>query len=303
MVDATERITSIPAVAPTTLGNNPLSIPDHADSSVAPAELKEVYTPSKPTLTSPMYNILQGYVARLEPTVDRWSRFKEGSIDAKCREVEELNLQEIAKIKEAQEAANDVSFWGILEDIGGSVMSAVSFTLGLSAVSAGSTLIGGALIVSGALSVGNLAFKHMQVWDYLGDQIGGKDEDLKYAIKNYAPAAVGISAAAMGIYGSYSAWNYAAQTGMARATSLLQGTTNIAMALATYSSGMANSAIKNVQADLSFLQSNLSLSKLSMEVCTDDLKNFHERQMHLHTNIGKLLEETDQAIQVIQQPV
>ncbi|MDN3506466.1 MAG: hypothetical protein P0S96_04480 [Simkaniaceae bacterium] len=294
-----ERVTQIPPVTPTNSISSSTPISDGSNSSLEAAEFKEVYSPSKPTLTSPIGRMLDGIVGRLEPTVDRWSRFKESSIEAKCKEVEDLNRQEIAKIQEAQDAAKDVTFWGILEDIGNSIMGAVSFTLGFSAVSAGAPVVGGALIVSGALSVGNLAFKHMQVWDYLGDQIAGKDENLKYAIKNYVPSAVGLTAAAMGIYGSFSAWSYTAQAG----TSLLQGTANIATALATYSSGMANSAIKNVQADLSFLQSNLSLSKLSMQVCTDDLRNFHERQMHTFTNVGKLLEETDNAIQVIQQPV
>jgi hypothetical protein len=190
-----------------------------------------------------------------------------------------------------------------LEDIGSSMMGVVSITLGATAATAGSPIVGGALLVSGVVSIGNLAFRHLHVWDYIGDQVGRENETLKAAIKDYMPAAVGITAAAMGIYGSYAGWQYAAKTGIAGAVALLQGTTNVASSLVNYKSGISQSELRNISADLSFLQSNLSLSNLDVQVCADDLKDFHEKQVSLHTKLGKLVEETDQTIQVTQQPV
>jgi hypothetical protein len=107
----------------------------------------------------------------------------------------------------------------------------------------------------------------------------------------------------IGIYGSYTAFNYSAQTGLARATSLLESTTTIASAVAGISSGVANYHLKNALASLNFLQSNRELSTLSLENYADDVKEFHEKQTRIHEIIGRIIEETDQAIQVIHQPV
>ncbi|NGX26918.1 MAG: hypothetical protein K940chlam6_00845 [Chlamydiae bacterium] len=303
MVEAAQKIREVPNIQPVLGKNDSPFLQDGSTSSIAPAGTKELYTSSKPILDNPIQRTIEYFANHLEPIVDRWSRFKETTIESKFKEIEDLHRQEAIKLAEAHEASKEVTFWGILEDIGSSIMSAVSFFFGFSALSAGATAVGGALIISGVLSLGNLAFKHAHVWDWIADQVGGKNEDLKVAIKTYVPAAIGVTAAAMGIYGSYAAWSYAAQTGIKQATSLLQSTTTIATAMSAYGSGMSQYTLKNATADLSFLQSNSEFSTLSLEESVEDLKKFHENQTQLHTNIGKILEETDQAIQVIQQPV
>ncbi len=302
MVEAVERIHEVPSVLPVLEKSSSPFVQDRSASSIAPAEKKETYVPSKPTL-DPVLRTIENYVGRLEPAADRWSRFKEGAIEKKCQEIDALYREEAIKLKEAYEASKTVSFWSILEDIGSSIMSAISFFFGFSAISTGAPVVGGILILSGVLSLGNLAFKYARVWDWVADQVAGKNTTLHSVIKTYIPPAIGITAAGMGIYGSYAAWNYAAQTGIQGVTSILQSTGMIASGLTAFAGGISQGHLREATAQLSFLQSNSELSNLSLEEFLDETKEFHDGQRQIHKTLEEILRETDEAIQVIQQPV
>ncbi len=301
MVESIEKIQPIQGVLPIA---QPLLEPTHFDlenSSIGVSAPKEVYVPSKPALSSPIHRTLETFVGKTEPTIDRWSRFKETDMEKKLKEVEDLHIKEAAKMRESYEASKDVSFWGILEDMGHSIMGAVSAFFGYSAISAGAPVVGGALLVSGMLSIGNLAFKHAGIWDWTADHI--QDKQTRESFRNYVPSAVGITAAALSIYGSYAAWGYTAFTGMKQVAEIMKSTTNVGATLVAFTSGMTRSQLSQIRADLSSLEFNREISTMAFERYTDDLKEFHEKQTELHSKIGRIIEETDQTIQGIQQPV
>lgn len=301
MVESIEKIQPIQGVVPVA---DPVLEPlfsDRENSSIGVSAPKEMFVPSKPVLTSPVHRTIETFVERMEPTVDRWSRFKETDMKKKFEEIEALHIKEAAKMRESYEASKDVTFWGILEDMGHSIMGAVSAFFGYSAISAGAPIVGGALLVSGTLSIGNLAFKHAGIWDWTADQI--QDKEMRESFRSYVPSAIGITAAALSIYGTYAAWGYTAFSGMKQVAEIMKSTTHVGTALVAFTSGMSRSQLSHMNADLSSLEFNREISTMALERYTDDLKEFHEKQTELHSKIGRIIEETDQTIQGIQQPV
>lgn len=272
-------------------------------SSLSPSVQSKPFEPSKPVLENPTYKALQFYVTRLEPVVDRYSVLKESEIERDFDRIENLHRDQAVKIEEANKAQKDVTFWGILEDIGSSITSCVSLFFGFSAVSAGAPAIGGALIASGVLSVTNMVFKHTGLWDWTADTLSCGNEPARHAIRTYIPPAVGITSAALGIYGTYAAWSYTALNGIEKGVSLVQSTANVATAITAYGGGMSQYRFKNIAADLETLRSKGDLFRLSLEDCVDDIKEYHERHARIHSTLADIIKETQQTIQIIQQPV
>jgi hypothetical protein len=128
------------------------------------------YTPSKPVL-DPIQNVMHNYINKVEPMANRWSVYREKEIEKEFAHIDQLHHEEAKQLEEATQASQQVSFWGILGDVSSSITSAISFFFGFSAISAGSPAVGGVLIVSGVLSLSNLAFKHGQVWDFVADHV------------------------------------------------------------------------------------------------------------------------------------
>lgn len=272
-------------------------------SSISPAEPREApYIPSKPILDNPLEQSMKIY-GIVEDAARRWGHFKVSETEKEFYKIDQTHRQEAVKLEEAYQAQQDVTFWEILGDVGNSIMSSVSFFFGFSAMSAGAPVVGATLIASGVLSVTNLVFKHTQVWEWTADQIGGENKELRQAIKTFIPPAVGILASALGIYGSYAAWIYSAQTGVGTITTLLKATGNIANGISQYQQGQAQYRLNHLHADLMTLHSNIELGTISVEDHVEDIKDFHKKQNQIHANIQNLLEQTDQMIQVIQQPV
>lgn len=277
-------------------------------STLTKAEpLTPSYTPSKPTLeppsTSPLFDTFRTLETRTEPLIHRWLHGREDRIEKHFSEIQAMHTEQARQMDEAVTASKNVSFWGILEDIASTVSAAIGFFFGTSAALAGSTVVGGALIASGVLTVGNLAFKHGHVWGWVADQMAGNDKQLREQILTYLPSAVGLSATALSFAGAYGAWKYAGQTGFQVTNHLLQSTVNISDSLIHYKSGMASYDQKGILGDLSALQSNTDLSRMDLEKLISDVQEYHEHQTDMHATLGKILEERDQAIQLVQQPV
>lgn len=306
MVEAVKPIDVKETILPnvSSLGFSSLAIKEFKDSpsSIHPTPLTKTYPSSKPSL-DPIQKTLQFYVDTLEPQVDAWNRAKEKEIEKICNSIQKTHQEEDTELQKASLASKETTFWGILEDIGNSLTSTVSFFFGFSALSTGgATALGGTLIISGILSLSHLACKHTNIWNYIVDQMT-EDPTVKQAMKTYFPPALGITAAAMGIYGSFAAWNYAAQTGTNQILSLLEGTTNIAVGLMAYKKGTSFSDLQYTTANLITIHSKIDFSTIDMENFITEIKTFHEKQNQTHTILEKIIEETKQAIQIIQQPV
>lgn len=280
--------------------------PQH-DSTLAKASTSvPAYTPCKPCLnppTSPLCQTFASLEKKVEPLLDRWMNTRKTFIESQIDDIYAKQVEQAKKIEESCLAEKDASFWGILEDLSGTVSAAVGFFFGTSATLSGNPILGGALITSGVLTIGNIAFKHGNVWGWVADKIAGNDPKLKEQILTYLPSAVGLSATTLSFAGSLKAWKYAGQTGFQVTNHLFNSTAKISFALIDYKSNMAKSNLNFKRAVLEALQSKITLSNIDLDRLVRDVKEHHEHQVGVHKTFGNILEERDQAIQQIQQPV
>ncbi len=273
-------------------------------SSIGKADGKVPFKSSKPILDPPMpvWQVLNE-INRLEDVANQYGITKERSIDHALEKIQQCYQDESIKLDEELAASENVSFWGLLEDLTSTITSSVSLYFGISALSTGGAAVGGVLIVSGVASLGNLAFKYTKGWDWVADQVAGENKGLRDNIRTYLPAAIGLTCAAIGIYGSYSAWKYAAETGVKQSLSVIQTTGNLAGGLAACASGRAQSHFTWTNAELSSLQTKADISRIDLENLVEETKTFHQKQMEINELANRLVEATNQAIQITQQPV
>lgn len=282
------------------------SVDPFDESSVKKAETATFrHTPSKPALDPPnsIFDTIAQLKERIEPAFGRYlNRCAEG-IEKQFNDLNEMYIEQTRQMEEALQASKNVSFWSIFDDIANTLSSALAFFFGASAVSAGSAVVGGALIASGVLSVGNLAFKHGQIWDWTADQIAGDNERLKQQISTYLPIAVSLAGAALALYGGYGALKHSTHSATQTTQSLLQNSAKITESLTKYKSGLANADQSWKLADLNALQSNTEISKLALDGFIQAVQEFHERQTDIYKTVGGILSDWAGSIQIVQQPV
>lgn len=309
MVNPSKKIDETRQVAPPfPVGKRPnVSVPQVRDDRSTIGKAAGVtlpFQPSKPTLDRPIpvWEMLN-QVNRLEVVANRVSLQKESSAQYILDKIQTLHIEEAKKLEEAYAASQDVTFWGMLEDVGSVVMSSVSFFFGFSALTSGGTAVGGALVVSGILSLSNVAFKHAQVWDWIADQLSNGDEETRQTILTYLPAAVGIAAAAMGAFGAYGAWNTPTVQGTEKAFAIIQTAASVASGLTAYVNGKAASHFKWAGAEVSALQSKGELTTLDLENVLEEIKGFQKKLVETQELAGKLIQDADKAVQITQQIV
>lgn len=277
---------------------------DHFSTIAKSKSITALYTPSKPLLDPPMpiWEMLS-QVGRLERAADKYTLHKEYQIDQTYNKIQQFQRTEALKLEEAYAASQDVSFWSLLEDIGSCLMSSISFFFGFSALATGGTIVGAALIVSGVLSLSNIAFKHAQAWDWIADQVAGGDKEMRQAIVTYLPVAVGITAAALGAYGAWGAWNTSHLEGTAKGLAILQTTASLAKGITAYGSGRAAAHYKSAGAEFSALQTKTELTTLGLENYIEDIKDFQKKLTNVQELVGRLVQDTNRAVQLTQQTV
>jgi hypothetical protein len=273
---------------------------DHVSTIEKSKSVASPFTTSKPIL--PHWDMIE-QVNRLEKATDVYTQLKQNQIDQSFKRIQDLQREEALKLAEADAASQNVSFWGILEDIGSTIMSAVSFFFGFAALTTGGAAIGGALIVSGILSFSSIAFKHAKGWDWIADQVAGDDKQLRQAIVTYLPVAVGITAAAMGAYGAWGAWHYAPMEGSRKALAILETAAGLAKGISAFGSGKAAAFYKTATAEFSALQTKTELTTLGVEEIIVEIKDLHKQRNADYELAAKLIQDASHAIQLTQQPV
>ena len=294
----------IPYMAPVKLAPHLDLVQNHHSTIAKAAEAAPVFQPSIPQLDRPL-PLWETFsqVRRYEGTVNTHSIQGEKRIGQTFDHINKINQEQSLKLEEAIAASKDVSFWSILEDVGNSLMSSVSFFYGFTALSTGGTAVGGALIASGVLSLSTIAFKHAQAWDWIADQIAGSDKEMRQAIKTYVPAAVGIIAAGIGVYGAYSSWQYSHLNGISQTQSIIQTTATVVKGITDFGKGRADSHSKWTNAQVSALQSKSDLITIDLDNIVEEVKNVDKKLTEVLELAARLFQDNDRAIQSTQQPV
>ena len=114
-----------------------------------------------------------------------------------------ISAENIEKLKEAAERANDSAWWSTLKKIASCLLSALSIVFGVAfAASGGGALIGGAMIASGILSLANFALSEAGTWDWVAKELSNGNEEWRKRLAMILPATVGLLAGGIGLVGS-----------------------------------------------------------------------------------------------------
>ncbi len=264
------------------------------------------YAPSKPDLEPPASSEVWrsvNLIRALETLATSHSLKKEEQLDQQFQEIQALHREEAHQLQKALEASQEVSFWSVLEDMTYTVMGAASVYFGATALACGAALTGGMLLTSGILNLGNLLFKHGEIWSYAAEIASCGNEELRKGIETYLPSAIGIMAAAASMYGIYTAWSLPATQSFQSTLSIFQTATSLSAGITSMVRGKSQATLTWLHSDLYALQTKAELSKLDFGKIVVDSTKYQEAQNEIVQLAAKLIRATEQSIQATQQPV
>ncbi len=273
-------------------------------SLVSIEEEVESYCPTKPEIPSPDYLFKTlAFFCNLERLSAVISEMKSAAIDEITKTGRIAQAEATEKAQELRIQAGQVSMWDMLADMTGVMLAGISAVKGSSVLSTGHPVIGGLLISCGLLSAVNLTFKYTDTWNWLAKQTSKENKGLHQAISIYAPAAIGIFCAGVGLYGGYSLWPSIKAMGVSTLTPILESATSIAYGIVATGDGLAKKTQFALTGEVSFLQSMLAFNKLDLNKVAQQVIDYHKGQMDITKLVGEILSTRRQAIQITQQPV
>lgn len=311
-------VKSVEAPFPTSREVNPL--PKHSSQQDSSSTIEKTkvssettlpFAASKPELEKPkaapsshysMSHLLQLFL-NCEAVGNIVMDMNSARVDQHLGDIQRVSLEESKKLDEAAAQAETVSLWGILQDVGSMLLGAVSSVLGFSIMSAGSPIIGGALIAAGVLSITNTACKHGKVWNWAAQKLAGDNKELQRQLLTYIPAAVGLTATVLGLVGSFGSWYFVELATMDRTLAIIQTMTNLFDGVNGIGKAVSASRLTSLRGELSFLQSKAEFSKMHLENSMEELKEFCEQQMGLSEVLAEVIRSRKHGIQITQQNV
>ncbi|MBS0620611.1 MAG: hypothetical protein JSS61_04030 [Verrucomicrobia bacterium] len=222
-------------------------------------------------------------------------------VDGVKERVKAISAEQIQKLKEAAERASSSNFWSTLSKIATSLLSAFSVIFGVSLISSGaSVLVGGAMLVSGILSLTSFALSECGAWDYIAKQIAQDNEDYERRLKIFLPAAVGILAGAVGLVGSVHSVASGSVSFAAKAVFLAEAALTIFGAVTGFGKGVADARLLFSKADLAEIEAKLTVNQtffdnLSKEI-EGSLREFGAIKSRIKKSLQNSMRSTTQLI-------
>jgi hypothetical protein len=244
---------------------------------IKPLALREEWFPSRPTLTSPQHLPMSDLrlLAVTEATRELGGEIIE-ALSARLQgiksRIKEISQESMQMLREAAERAQESLFWSILKKVATAIISAVSVIFGISVVSSGSALIGGAMIASGVLSLANFALSELKGWDWVAEQIAQGNEERKKQLLNYLPMAVGILAGGIGLLGSVNGIATGAINFAERALMIVQSILAVFEGTTLFGKGVSEARLLWAKADLKTLQADLLIERENFNATLDELR-------------------------------
>jgi hypothetical protein len=248
---------SSPVRDPSSLKHQPPHVPDRLSSVQVTRPLPKEYSPSKPEL--PELRMIQT-MGKLHDTGAYKFRIHLDEFDAHTKDLDQLLAKNLESLKEKAQRTQTNSYWDTLRRIGTGILSVVSTFLGLSVISAGgSTLIGGALIASGIMSLANLALTDAGLWDWVAEQLAADNQKEQERIAALIPCVVGFMAGTVGLagFGAYALWG--AMATAPRILTVAQTAANLSTMTAAIGGEVSQALVSQSQASLIDLQGKLAL--------------------------------------------
>lgn len=203
----------------------------------SPVEAETPVEMVKPTLNR---NPIRHLLAVKEQVLSTAEGMMESNID-KIEEfrvdLEKLRAEQIAKLRESLSSEDSSGFWGFLAKIGSMLMAAISTVFGVFLVTTGAgTLVGGAMVAAGLLSIANIALEETGAWDWIALKISNENEEFRQVFRTFVPVAIGIVCSLAGLGGVGITWGVLDIGGQALAVA--QVAMNLTVAVTTGAKGI-----------------------------------------------------------------
>ena len=193
----------------------------------------------------------------LNSTVERLGRVRET--------MEKISAEYVDKLSEAAARASTSNVWGVLKKIATALVASLSVVFGLSYLGAGgSAIVAGALVFSGISSVTNFAMTELGVWDKVAEQLAQENKEKQKMLAILLPTAVGLLSGVVGAAGSVYAIASGATEFVDKAVLLAQCTLAVFSGVTSFGKGVADARTTWSKADLSFLESKLTIERFEM---------------------------------------
>lgn len=240
---------------------------------VALPTVEKAYVPSKPQISPVLFainNVIE--LTRLGKMMMAWNSAR---LTDKYKEMDELRIKMAQQIQENVNKSGWAKFWDILQDIGTCVLAAISAVIGISLVSTGAgSLIGGAMIASGVLSIALLIGRKTGAVDWLAKEIAGDDEQLRKLLTMLIPGAVGVACGLLSLGGMIGAWS--SINIVQQALSIAQAAASISGGVLTLGRGIVHADVKWGEAQMVELRKALTVLGIDIEKIMKGMERFME---------------------------
>lgn len=203
--------------------------------------------------------------------------------------IQTLSQQRMEKMKESLDKIAANHWWSLFEKATSSLVSAVSFALGIATLGGGGSLvIGGVLVISGIGPIASLICTELGVWDAVADQLAHDDEERRNLIKMAIPTGIGITCGAISLFGG----SVAPQLGRdaflgvyKQGVSMFVSTLNAA---STFGNGLSSADLIETQGELTIIKAALDDERIYLQVTGKFIDNFMSRQRSISAQVKQM---------------
>lgn len=249
--------------------------PSPAITVAAPA-LERPKLPAPDTSTSRTLSELR-YLKEMDNLKTRSNRITESMLERfniYKRQVQSLNDQQIAKIKENADMASKSNMWSMLTKAATALLCALSLALGLTIIGGGgSAFTGGALIASGVFSLANFVCTEANIWDEVARKLAQDDEERRKKIGMILPIALGVLSAGLGLYAGVTNLQHVQSLGPQILQLIQSGLTSF-QAVTTIGQAFSSGYVTRSEADLMVIRDTLNEERIFIQSVSAWLENF-----------------------------
>ncbi len=251
----------------------------------APAA-KPHFTPSKPRLLPEAHII--GASDKLYKVGERQLLLNTDELAKQHDLLEKLCRENIEKMKETARRTQDRGTWSYLQKIGSSILSAISIYLGFATLST-ATLVGGALIGAGIMTLANIVLTEAGFWDWIVDKMASDNEDQRKLYRELVTIAgltvIGgqlFALGALAVFGTFSLATIAAP--------IAQLAFTIASTLSSVTNQISEARVAWSQAELTELEGKLAVNQRETEQLVQRLEGTLNEQQHTFRAAKQVIE-------------
>jgi hypothetical protein len=231
----------------------------HVKASIEPAPLQSILM-TKPTLSAnPMLRYLR-INTNANQIAEEIMEYNMHEVEEHRSTLEVLRSRQIEKLQNTLKAQDFNGFWSILAKVGSIILGALSTIMGFVLLSSGAgTIVGGAMIAAGVLSLTNSALEESGGWDFIAEKLSNENDELRRKLRFLLPAAIGVICGIIGIGGTIAGWG--ALNLASKAFTIIQTAANFAAAITMGSKGIHDAQIAWTEAELEDIKHQLLESK------------------------------------------